>query len=360
MENLKFFNFRFIKESSLEEYFSSDIFLSIIFFLLCVFIRKKLAQLSYNKIFYLINKFSSHIKDEDLNSFKKPLELIPFILYFSFLSVNLENSIFVEYINNLNKSLFSILLFTFFYYLISSHKNFSILVEKYSSKEFYIWFRKSFAFIIVFLIIVSVLEIWGIEIGPIIAGLGLIGVAVALGAQDLFKNLISGFIILIEKKFQIGDIICLDGELEGTVEDIGFRSTLIRKFNTELVSTPNFLFSEKKITNYSRRINRRVNWTLGFEYSSSVDQLKSFTNSLLAYLKENDSFLVNADYKSVVRLEKFNDSSIDLLIICHTNTGDWNEYLLIKERLAYQVKLLAKDLGLSFAFPTRKIYYENS
>ena len=90
----------------------------------------------------------------------------------------------------------------------------------------------SIRYLIIFLGIVAVLEIWGIKIGPVIAGLGLLGVAVALGAQDLFKNLISGIIVLLEKRFKIGDVINVPGHTEGTVEQIGFRSTLIRMFDS--------------------------------------------------------------------------------------------------------------------------------
>ena len=78
---------------------------------------------------------------------------------------------------------------------------------------------------------VAILELWGIRVGPVIAGLGLFGVAVALGAQDLFKNLISGIMILMEKRFTVGDVILVSGEVEGVVEQIGFRSTLVRRFD---------------------------------------------------------------------------------------------------------------------------------
>ena len=70
----------------------------------------------------------------------------------------------------------------------------------------------------------AVLEVWGIKVGPIIAGLGLFGVAVALGAQDLFKNLISGILVLVEKRFKKGDVVMIESVIEGTVEKIGFRS----------------------------------------------------------------------------------------------------------------------------------------
>ena len=81
----------------------------------------------------------------------------------------------------------------------------------------------------------EVLELWGIKIGPIIAGLGLFGVAVALGAQDLFKNLISGILVLVERRFQVGDWIFVEDVIEGTVESIGFRSTVVRRFDKSLL-----------------------------------------------------------------------------------------------------------------------------
>ena len=110
------------------------------------------------------------------------------------------------------------------------------------TKSFFVWFSKSLKFLIIFLAIVAVLETWGIKIGPVIAGLGLFGVAVALGAQDLFKNLISGILIILENRFQIGDVIELPNHAVGTVEQIGFRSTLIRKFDSSPVSIPNYVF----------------------------------------------------------------------------------------------------------------------
>ena len=104
------------------------------------------------------------------------------------------------------------------------------------------WLIKSLKYLIIFLGTVAVLETWGIKIGPVIAGLGLFGVAVALGAQDLFKNLISGIMIILEKRFELNDVIEVPGHAIGTVEHIGFRSTLIRQFDSTPISIPNYVF----------------------------------------------------------------------------------------------------------------------
>ena len=126
----------------------------------------------------------------------------------------------------------------------------------------------------------AVLEIWGIKVAPIIAGLGLFGVAVALGAQDLFKNLISGVLVLVEKRFKKGDVIVIDGIIEGVVEKIGFRSTAIRRFDKSLCFIPNNQFAENAVTNISKISNRRINWLIGLEYKSSTKQLKSVCSDI--------------------------------------------------------------------------------
>ena len=231
-------------------------------------------------------------------------------------------------------------------------------MESILSKGLVLWIVKSLKYLIIFLGIVAVLEVWGIKIGPVIAGLGLFGVAVALGAQDLFKNLISGIMILLEKRFQIGDVINVPGHTEGTVEHIGFRSTLIRKFDSTPITIPNYIFAEAPILNYTNRNYRRINWTIGLEYNSTLDQIKKLTESISIYLKESKNFMVNENYKSFVRLEKFNDSSIDIIIICFTSTKDWDKYLEIKEELAIYIKECVEKLRLNFAFPSTSIYIE--
>ena len=164
----------------------------------------------------------------------------------------------------------------------------------------------------------------------------------------------------MEKRFQIGDVIKVPGHTDGVVEQIGFRSTLIRKFDSTPITIPNYIFAEAPILNYTNRSYRRVNWTIGLEYNSTLDQIKKLTESISTYLKNNDNFMVNNEYKSFVRLEKFNDSSIDILVICFTSTKDWDKYLEIKEELAMNIKKSVEKIGLNFAFPSQSIYIEKN
>ena len=117
----------------------------------------------------------------------------------------------------------------------------------------------------------------GIRVGPVIAGLGLFGVAVALGAQDLFKPNKWNY-DTDGKRFTVGDVILVSGEVEGVVEQIGFRSTLVRRFDSTPVMVPNYKFAEQSVTNYTRRHHRRIRWLIGLEYRTTIEQLKNIRN----------------------------------------------------------------------------------
>ena len=111
---------------------------------------------------------------------------------------------------------------------------------------------------------------------------------------------------------------------------------------------------------YTNRKNRRIVWTIGLEYNSKLKQIKNFTNNISHYIENSENFVVDENFKSFVRLDKFNDSSIDILIYCFTFTNDWDKYLIIKEELAIKIKEEVEKNGLNFAFPSQSIYIEKS
>ena len=183
--------------------------------------------------------------------------------------------------------------------------------------------------------------------------------AVALGAQDLFKNLISGIMILMEKRFTIGDVILVSNEVEGVVEQIGFRSTLVRRFDSTPVMIPNYKFAEQSVTNYSRRHHRRIRWLIGLEYKTSIDQLKKIRDSITKLIVENNDFAKNENSNFFIRIDSFSDSSIDMLVQAFTVTNEWSEYLRIKEELAVSIKQIVESNNAGFAFPSQSLYVES-
>ena len=332
------------------------ILISIIFALL---IRSIFAKLIVSKVKKFVKKTTTEVDDHLFDALIPPFKLLPIVLVFLVITLYFEiDSTLGLYFQKINNTLSTIFVFWLIHQSLIPLSNFFSKLEKILTKALVLWIIRSLKYLIIFLGIVAVLEVWGIKIGPVIAGLGLFGVAVALGAQDLFKNLISGIMILLEKRFHIGDVINVPGHTEGTVEHIGFRSTLIRKFDSTPITIPNYIFAEAPILNYTNRTNRRINWTVGLEYSSTLDQIKNLTEFLRNYLIQSEDFTVNENYKAFVRLDKFNDSSIDILIYCFTSTNDWEKFLEIKEKLAMEIKRKVEELNLNFAFPSHSIYIE--
>ncbi|WP_251863271.1 mechanosensitive ion channel family protein [Achromobacter sp. Marseille-Q4962] len=203
-----------------------------------------------------------------------------------------------------------------------------------------------------------ILEIWNIHVGPVLAGLGLVGAAVALGAQDLFKNLIAGVFIIGEQRFESGDWIRVDGVVEGTVEIIGLRATTVRRFDLAPVMVPNSKLADNALINFSKMTYRRISWTIGLEYRTSVDQLRRIRDDIEAYIKGSDAFVSAPAAPTFVRIDSFGDSSIDLMVYCFTRTTNWGEWLQIKETFAYAIKNIVEGAGSGFAFPSRSLYVE--
>ena len=177
-----------------------------------------------------------------------------------------------------------------------------------------------------------------------------------LGAQDLFKNLISGILVLVEKRFKIGDWILVEGIIEGIVEKIGFRSTVLRKFDKSLAIIPNFQFAENAVINISETTNWRIDWAITLQYDTTVNQLKKIRNEIENHIKKSDDF--DNTVGIAVRVEKFSDSSIDMRVRCFTASNSFSTWLEVKEKLAIEIKQIVEGNNAAFAFPSQSIYIE--
>ena len=213
-------------------------------------------------------------------------------------------------------------------------------------------------FVIVCVGIVAVLEEWQFNVGAVLGGLGLVGMAVAFGAQNLIANLFAGVTIFLDGIFEKGDWI-RGGGVEGTVEDIGFRTTKIRRFDKALTTIPNDKLAGDAVINFSRMTNRRVHWKIGIEYSATEGQLRQIVNGIKAYVHDNDDFEIDpAKVITLIHVDSFNDSSIDIMLYCFTATTKWAEYMRVKEDLAFAIKGIVEGAGSGFAFPSTSIYVE--
>ena len=334
-----------------------DLGLIVLATIFAIIIRSLFAKIVVKKIKAVVSKTGNSMDDALFDALIPPLKLVPIVLVFLFITLFTEiDSTLGIYLQKINNTLSTVFIFWLIHQALFPLSSLFKSLEKVFSKAQVQWLTKSIKYLVIFLGLVAVLEVLGIKIGPVIAGLGLFGVAVALGAQDLFKNLISGIMILLEKRFEIGDVIDVTGHTEGTVEHIGFRSTLIRKFDSTPISIPNHIFAEVPVINLTDRKYRRINWIIGLEYSSTSKQLKEITSLIRSFIESSPDFVVNEDYTLMVRVDKFNDSSIDIIIYGFTNTNNWKEFLKIKEDLAIKIKEIVEDNDCNFAFPSRTIY----
>ena len=201
------------------------------------------------------------------------------------------------------------------------------------------------------------MQLFGYSISGLLAFGGIGGIAVGFAAKDLLANFFGGLMIYLDRPFSVGDWIrSPDREIEGTVENIGFRSTSIRKFDKSLAIIPNFQFAENAVVNVSETSNWLISWIITLQYDTTVDQLKTIRNEIEAYINKSEDFDVNVGV--AVRIDKFSDSSIDMYVRCFTKTNSWNEMLSVKERLAIEIKQIVEKNKAAFAFPSQSIYIE--
>ena len=302
----------------------------------------------------------SEVDDVLLESLKKPLGYIPMTVALYFITVYLPLSGMADtFATNLVKAMIA---FTIFSALANS---IAPIFQAFTSsavltKSMTMWLERAARIIIWIIGLGIILDIFGIQIGPLVAGLGLFSVAVALGAQDLFKNLISGLLIIGENRFQPGDRIEVPGSLHGMVEDIGFRSTLVRMFDTAPMLVPNKDLSDVKVINHGNMEYRRISWTLNLIYSTTQEQLAKICGEITNFINTSDEFVINPNQESFARTDELASSSIDVRVLCYTEPVGLTDFSKIKQNLIFEIIKIVRNNGSEFAYPSTSVYVENT
>ena len=199
---------------------------------------------------------------------------------------------------------------------------------------------------------VFILQNLDINITSLVAGLGIGGVAVALAAQDSIRNLLGGATILADKPFQVGDWVII-GDFEGTVEQVGFRSTRIRTFADSLISVPNARITDTEVNNMGRRSWRRYSTTLGLAYHTDPDRIQAFVEGVRAIVRANPK--MRRDYY-IVEFVTFADSSLNIMVYTFIEAANWNEEMRTRHIFNLDILRLAERLEVDFAFPTQTLH----
>ncbi|MFT5048982.1 MAG: MscS family membrane protein [Chlamydiales bacterium] len=190
-------------------------------------------------------------------------------------------------------------------------------------------------------------DLWGI-----VAGLSLGSLAIGFAAKDSVENLFGTFTVLMDKPFQIGDWI-VSGDMEGTVEAVGFRSTRIRTFYNSVITVPNREFIGSPVDNMGKRRYRRIRTTLGLTYDTPPEKIEAFCEGVREIIRQHP--YTRKDYYHVY-LNGMGASSLEVLLYTFVETPDWSTELREKHRLFADILRLAEQLGVGFAFPTQTLH----
>jgi MscS family membrane protein len=209
----------------------------------------------------------------------------------------------------------------------------------------------------------KILIVLGADPKAIIAGASIGGLAVGLAAQDTVKNLLGTLMIFIDKPFKIGDWIIVDG-IEGSVEEVGFRSSIIRAADTSVFKIPNSKLSEVAVNNMGKRIYRRYKTTLGIRYDTPPHLIETFVEGIKKIIELHPTtrnYSNYTPYNSVpynVEFIEYGDSSLNILLNVYFMTNDYAEEMHGRHILLLGILKLANSLGVEFAFPSQTLFME--
>ncbi|HIG23163.1 MAG TPA: mechanosensitive ion channel family protein [Henriciella marina] len=333
--------------------------LALVILLVAFFARGLIAKLIVATLGKLAGETETQFDDKLVEALKPPISLLPVAagIFFAAQAMGAEGDVDSFFIS-FTQSVIIFAIFWALYRLVKPLLKLAGRVQQVLGETFIGWVSRILQGVIVFIGGAAILNVWGIPVIPFLASLSLLSVAVALGAQDLFKNLIAGMTIIAEQRLAKGDWVFVDGVVEGTVEDVGFRSTTVRRFDKAPVYVPNAKLADNPLVNFSRMTHRRIYWKIGLEYRTDSETLNKIRGAIADYIEKTDDFAPASDVSTFVHIDEFGDSAVNLMVYCFTKTTTWGEWLAIKEQLAFFIKKTVEEHEASFAFPSRSLYFE--
>ena len=215
--------------------------------------------------------------------------------------------------------------------------------------------RKSLKAFVIIIGVLIILQNLDVDILPILAGLSVGGIAIALAAQDTIKNLFGSIMIFIDKPFQIGHWIT-SGDIDGTVEEVGIRSTRVRTFRNSVVYVPNGKLADSMIDNHGLRVYRRFFTQISITYDTPADLIELFVEGLKKIVKEHPD--TRKDYFEI-HLNDMAASSLNVMFYIFFEVPQWSDELRCRHEILLSVIRLSEKIGINFAFPTQTIHIEN-
>jgi len=208
----------------------------------------------------------------------------------------------------------------------------------------------------IFVLVVGLIYIasqWSDKLWSVIAGLSIGSLAIGFAARDSIENLFGTFTVLLDKPFQLGDFVTL-GDVKGTVELVGFRSTRVRTAIDSLITVPNRRFISDSVENYGARRARRLEQTFGFSYDSPLARLEAFCEGAREWVRHHPA---TDKERYFVYFSALTANSLDVAFVCYLNAPDVATEQRERHRMLADMMRLAQELELSFAFPTQTVQW---
>lgn len=290
------------------------------------------------------------------------------LLYKTEIKITLDYFIYVIY-----SGLYIYLLFNIIDSVAAVHSEQASRRNRAYSKELVLLLVKGLKGLVFLIVLTFLLNHFGINITAILSTLGIGGLAFAMAAKDSLSNFFGGLNIMIDRIFKMGDWIKV-GVVEGTVVEIGLRSTTVRTFDNALITMPNSLVSTASVLNWNRRsVGRRIKMYIGVTYESNMDDIRQAIKDIqdmliqhpgiaspkeqLSSIQAKNKFLSLEDLHGIkstqlVYLDRYNEYSIDILIYCFSKTVNWAKWLEVKQDVMFEIAAILEKNNLSFAYPT--------
>jgi len=347
---------------------ASQIIGGAVIFIAFLAIRRIFANTVISYVSKITDRTETEVDDEFLEALKGPLKFIPIVLGIFFFTqwFELSPGVSAFFLTVVKTLIASVLFWAAYNILVPLSTLLEAILSKITHKsetlfaeEFTLIIIKSLRIAVVIVGFIIILSQWGINVLPLLGGLGILGMAVGFGAQDSIANIFGGIKILLDGQFRRGEWIKTP-DIEGIVVEIGIATTKVREFDKAITSIPNKRMSVSTIKNYSRMTNRRVKMTIGVEYNSTAIQLKNIVNRIREYLKSNPAIAQpeTDEVVQMVHLVNFGASSIDISLYYFTKTTNWVEWRSIVHENILEFKRIVEREGAAFAFPSQSIYLE--
>ncbi len=335
------------------------LFVLLIITFIVFFIAKKINFFILQKIQYTITHTKNNSINKSLKKLAHPISLLVTIALidkvFPSLQFSLAVNTWVFLALNIAVTIFWIYVFLKLVELVTQlYADFSQKTAGKLDDQLAPIVRNFLKGLVLFIGLLKLLTLLGVDTATVIAGASIGGLAVALASQDTVKNLIGTLMIFLDKPFHIDDWIEASG-FSGTVEEVGFRSTRIRAADTSIYQIPNSKLAEITINNKGLRLYRRYNTNLGLRYDTPPELIEAFVKGLREIIiahPETRSESYNVEFTG------FGDSALLIMVNVYFKSLEWGVEQSSKHRLHIAIVKLAKALGVDFAFPSTTVLIE--